>query len=76
MRTVKTWIDLAGEYAGTAKAREENGEDPVDAFPMNETACSMYGGCAFRGVCARSPSVRHIYLREFDVDIWNPLEIR
>lgn len=47
-------------------------------WPMNETACGNYGGCAFRDICARSPSVRERFLlTEFTQDfVWNPLEPR
>lgn len=47
-------------------------------WPMNESACGNYGGCAFRDICAKSPQVRERFLRtEFTQDKpWNPLEPR
>ena len=47
-------------------------------WPMNEKSCGMYGGCAFREICARSPQVREKFLRtDFTKDKpWNPLEPR
>lgn len=47
-------------------------------WPMNETACGNYGGCAFRDICAKSPLVRDRFLQtEFTQDKpWNPLEPR
>lgn len=47
-------------------------------WPMNETACGNYGGCAFRDICGKSPQVRERFLRtEFTQDKpWNPLESR
>lgn len=50
-------------------------------WPMNDTACNNYGGCKFRGVCSKSPSVREIYLKsdyeQLDLDSrWNPLRSR
>jgi len=47
-------------------------------WPMNETACGNYGGCAFRDICSKSPQVRERFLRtEFTQDKpWNPLEPR
>jgi hypothetical protein len=47
-------------------------------WPMNETACGNYGGCAFRDICNKAPSVRERFLRtEFTQDKpWNPLEPR
>lgn len=47
-------------------------------WPMNETACGNYGGCQFRDICSKSPSVREKFLRtDFTQDKpWNPLEPR
>ena len=50
-------------------------------WPMNDTACDKFGGCKFRGVCSKSPSVRHIYLNsDFEQlpleERWNPLRSR
>lgn len=47
-------------------------------YPMNESSCGNYGGCAFRDICAKSPQVRERFLRtEFTQDKpWNPLESR
>lgn len=42
-------------------------------WPQNDKACSMYGGCAFRSVCGKTPSVREQWLRAgFERQIWNP----
>lgn len=50
----------------------------AEYWPMNDTACDKYGGCAFRGICSKSPSVRQRFLNsEFERgEIWNPLKIR
>lgn len=47
-------------------------------YPMNETACGNYGGCAFRDICAKSSQVRENFLKtDFTQDKpWNPLEPR
>ena len=47
-------------------------------YPMNETSCGNYGGCAFRDICSKSPLVRERFLRtEFTQEKpWNPLEPR
>jgi hypothetical protein len=43
-------------------------------WPMNEKSCGNYGGCVFRGVCGKSPSVRDIWLQgDFQAKEWNPL---
>lgn len=46
-------------------------------FPHNDTSCHEYGGCAFREVCSKSPSVRESILKtKFHVDFFNPLRER
>ena len=30
----------------------------ADYWPMNDTACDKFGGCKFRSICSKSPSVR------------------
>lgn len=47
-------------------------------FPKNRSSCNKYGGCQFRGVCARSPEVRENFLKADFVQVprWNPLERR
>jgi hypothetical protein len=46
------WISKAEEYA------------EMEYWPMNRTACDSKGGCWFRDVCARDPSVREVVLRD------------
>ena len=50
-------------------------------WPMNDTACDKYGGCMFRDICSKSPTVREKFLAaDFiklpEVDRWNPLKPR
>lgn len=48
-------------------------------FPRNTTSCDKFGGCPFRDVCSRSPSVRPAYLKgEFDLreERWDPIKPR
>lgn len=61
----------------------EKAEDYARAeyWPKNDTACGMYGGCKFRGVCSKNPEVRKHYLAaDFiqlkEQDRWNPLKAR
>lgn len=66
---LRYWFSLAETYA------------EAGFWPMNDTACGMYGGCKFREVCAKSPQVREIYLKSDFVklapeDRWNPLKPR
>lgn len=66
---LRYWLQSAEKYA-------------VDNYwPQNDTACDKFGGCKFREVCAKSPSVREQYLKaSFDKlepdDRWNPLKAR
>jgi PD-(D/E)XK nuclease superfamily len=53
----------------------------AEYWPMNETACSNFGGCKFRSVCSKSPGVRDIYLKSNFTKAepearWNPLTVR
>lgn len=45
-----------------------------DYFPMRTSACGNYGGCQFRDVCSRSPSVRDNFLRAKFIQgpTWDP----
>lgn len=47
----------------------------ADYFPLNETACTMYGGCKFVGICSLSPSHRDNFLEAGFVQarFWDPL---
>lgn len=69
VQNLRYWFSLAEQYA------------EADFWPMNDTACGMYGGCKFREVCAKSPQVREIYLKSDFIklateDRWNPLKPR
>jgi hypothetical protein len=46
-------------------------------WPMNLSACGNYGGCPFRQLCSRSPSVRENYIKsDYDAHNWDPLKAR
>lgn len=46
-------------------------------WPMNDKSCGNYGGCSFRGICAKPPSVREQWLRsDFSLITWDPLKVR
>jgi len=52
-----------------------------DHWPMNDMACDKYGGCRFREICSKSPSVREQFLESNFIkleekDRWNPLKPR
>jgi hypothetical protein len=54
----------------------QQGEAEVRGWPMNDTACMLYGGCPFMEVCSKDPAVREDFLRTgFEkLPIRNPLE--
>ena len=50
-------------------------------FPMNDMACDKFGGCRFRDICSKSPSVRERFLEGNFIKLeesarWNPLRAR
>jgi len=46
-------------------------------WPQNDKSCHKYGGCPFRTVCSKSPSVRDRFLESsFERHQWNPLILR
>lgn len=43
-------------------------------WPQNDKSCHKYGGCTFREICSKSPSVRDKFLESnFQRVPWNPL---
>lgn len=67
------WYDGAMSTIERAQAATRAGY-----FPMNPSSCGNYGGCEFRNVCSKAPSVRQQFLKADFVQgkIWNPLESR
>lgn len=48
-----------------------------DYWPMNDKSCNNYGGCPFRFICAKAPSVREQWLKaSYTQRVWDPLQIR
>ena len=71
--SLNEWYDDAMYHVETARhATREN------FFPKNTASCGNYGGCEFRHVCSRSPSVREQFLKaDFEKQPrWDPLESR
>lgn len=54
---LEEWYDSAMYHIEAAQraTRERH-------FPMNPSACGNYGGCEFRAICGRDPSVRSKFL--------------
>jgi hypothetical protein len=66
------WLDDARYWFALAYRYAEAGH-----WPMNDKACDMYGGCAFRRVCSKAPEMRPLFLEsDFRREPWNPLEVR
>jgi hypothetical protein len=62
MRDLKIWLDMAIRFADKGY------------WPQNDKSCHKYGGCAFREICSKSPSVRDRFLESnFERREWNPL---
>jgi len=62
MKDLYVWLEQAQRYA-------ERGY-----WPQNDKSCHKYGGCAFREICSKSPSVRDRFLdTHFERQPWNPL---
>jgi len=48
-----------------------------ESWPMNDKACTMYGGCPFQSICSKSPASRAAWLeKDFVLRKWDPLQIR
>lgn len=66
---LRFWLAQAEVYAN------------ANYWPMNEASCGNFGGCKFREVCSKAPSIREQYLKAgFDqlapLDRWNPIKER
>lgn len=62
------FIDLVQRFEGYAKKQY---------WPTNDTACDLYGGCQFRGICGKDPAVREAFLKaDFVKRPWDPLQVR
>lgn len=70
------WLRLAAT-SSMALLHVKTGEDRAQVFPQNQTSCHKYGGCTFRNICGKDPSVRAAFLEtDFEERPWNPLEPR
>jgi len=59
------WLQVAEGYA------------TAGWWPMNEASCGNYGGCPFRRVCSKPPSIRRQWLQsDFVHRVWDPLQVR
>lgn len=69
---LEEWVQDSHEWLGRMEhsARKR-------AWPMNDKACGLYGGCPFREVCGSSPKSRPADLdRTFRRRVWDPFQAR
>lgn len=46
-------------------------------YPQNDLACNLYGGCQFKKICRKDPSVRQAFLEaDFERRVWDPSKPR
>lgn len=65
LKDIQIWIKQAESYA------------EAGYWPMNDKSCGNYGGCQFREVCNKDPSVRKLHLKtNFTKRVWDPLKKR
>lgn len=49
------------------------GGNPEAAYPQNDKACGLYGGCQYREICGRSPMARKPIMNStFKIRRWDP----
>jgi hypothetical protein len=73
---IDEWLNDLEYHLNAAEAFAQ-----ANHWPMNDSACGMYGGCKFREVCSKNPQVRENFLRADFVQLpeeerWNPLRNR
>lgn len=69
---VKEWVRDLAYWLRQAEFYAKQGH-----WPMNDKNCHVYGGCPFRSICSKPPSVRDSWLKSgFVKQIWNPLIAR
>ena len=64
-----------GRMRGCAEEADQVPEvEAAFAWPQNDAACSLYGGCAFREICSRSPASRQRILEaNWTLRHWDPV---
>jgi hypothetical protein len=75
--------DQLEEWLADLRVLLENAERYAenDYWPMNDSSCDKFGGCRYRDICSKSPSVRERFLaadfEKLEPDQrWNPLATR
>lgn len=67
------WYDHSMHYIERARQATRD-----NYFPLNPSSCSQYGGCEFRHICSKAPSVREQFLKGDFVrkETWDPMTPR
>ncbi len=66
------WNETIGYWISQMEASARH-----NLYPMNDKACNNFGGCPYRRVCSKPPSLRQETLeKEYSRRIWDPLKIR
>jgi hypothetical protein len=66
---LEEWMDDTRQYIKMAATFTD-----ASYWPMNDKACNLYGGCAFRRICSKSSEVREMFLNtHYTRTPWNPL---
>jgi hypothetical protein len=73
---IDEWLNDLEYHLNAAESFAEAGH-----WPMNDMSCDKYGGCRFRDICSKNPSVREHYLKSDFIQLpederWNPLKAR
>ena len=66
---LREWYDNLGYWLSMAEHCATSG-----VWPQNEKSCGNYGGCTYRSICSKSPTMRPEWLAgSFQQAMWNPL---
>lgn len=70
--TLEEWYKDAGIWLAQMEVCAQ-----VQYWPMNDKACDLYGGCAFRPICAKPPGARDRWLQaDYRKRVWDPQQKR
>jgi hypothetical protein len=67
------WLDSARYHIAAARSATA-----LRTFPMNLSSCDKYGGCPYKTLCSRAPSIRDRFLEGDykEIEPWDPLKAR
>ena len=70
------WLDMV-KWNFDALANCSDANPAMNAFPMNMTGCTNWGGCQYHDLCRSWANPLQNVERPpigFEIDFWNPLE--